>query len=132
MYETLLCFLLFYVYEGWYRNNPLNLYRQIQGYWILKRSRHVCDNINICQCIEWDASSIYYTTQNNPWICRYRFNGKVFLTHTRKITKSTVESHTLKHIKNDKTKQPISQRFVLYIEYTLKLHIYTLWYVDVM
>ena len=20
-----------------------------------------------------------YTTQNNPWICRYRFNGKVFL-----------------------------------------------------
>ena len=25
------------------------------------------------------ASSIYYTTQNNPWICRYRFNGKVFL-----------------------------------------------------
>ena len=25
------------------------------------------------------TSSIYYTTQNNPWICRYRFNGKVFL-----------------------------------------------------
>ena len=26
-----------------------------------------------------DTSSIYHTTQNNPWICRYRFNGKVFL-----------------------------------------------------
>ena len=25
------------------------------------------------------ASSIYYTTQNNPWICRYRFNGKFVL-----------------------------------------------------
>jgi hypothetical protein len=24
--------------------------------------------------------SIYYITQNNHWICRYRFNGKVFLT----------------------------------------------------
>jgi hypothetical protein len=24
------------------------------------------------------SSSIYHTTQNNPWICRYRFNGKVF------------------------------------------------------
>ena len=25
------------------------------------------------------TSSIYYTTQNNPWICRYRFNGKKIL-----------------------------------------------------
>jgi len=25
------------------------------------------------------TSSINYTTQSNPWICRYRFNGKVFL-----------------------------------------------------
>ena len=71
------------------------------------------------------ASSIYYTTQNNPWICRYRFNGKVFLIffcitpHRHKIKKSTVEFHTSKNIKNDKTKKPITSSFVLYIEYIL-------------
>ena len=48
----------------------------------------------------WYTSSIYYTTQNNPWICRYRFNGKDFwfffciTPHTRKIKKRTVEFHT--------------------------------------
>ena len=47
---------------------------------------------------------VYYTTQNNPWICRYRFNGKVFLIffcitpHTHRIKKSTVEFHTSKNI----------------------------------
>jgi len=45
------------------------------------------------------TSSIYYTTQNNPWICRYRFNGNFFFCitpHTRKIKKGTVEFHTSK------------------------------------
>ena len=38
--------------------------------------------------------------------------------HTRKEKKSTVEFHTSKNIKNDKTKKPIMPNFVLYIEYT--------------
>jgi hypothetical protein len=45
------------------------------------------------------TSSIYYTTQNNPWICRYRFNGNFFwiffciTPRTRKIKKSTRVSY---------------------------------------
>jgi hypothetical protein len=76
------------------------------------------------------TSSIYYTTQNNPWICRNtfcRFNGTIFLiffcitSHTCKILKSTVEFHTSKNILKmiKKKKQPITPSFVLYIEYTL-------------
>jgi hypothetical protein len=34
--------------------------------------------INKLPCLH--TSSIYYTThENNPWICRYRFNGRVSL-----------------------------------------------------
>ena len=35
-----------------------------------------------------------------------------------KFKNSTVEFHTFKNIKNDKTKKPITPSFVLYIEYT--------------
>jgi hypothetical protein len=28
-------------------------------------------------CVIHRLYTMYYTTQNNPWICRYRFNGKV-------------------------------------------------------
>ena len=82
---------------------------------------------------------MYYTTQNNPWICRYRFNGKVFLIfscinpRTRKIKKKgTVEIHTSKNILK-MIKQGNQSRQVLFynIEYTLN-YIYTLWYVDFM
>jgi hypothetical protein len=84
------------------------------------------------------ASSIYYTTQNNPWICRYRFNGKVFLIfsvspliYLKLKKKSTAEFHTSKNIKNDKTKKPITPSFVLYIEYSF-IHFGIYMYVDFM
>jgi hypothetical protein len=39
----------------------------------------ICRKINQLYQSSCYTSSKYYTTQNNPWICRYRFNGKVFL-----------------------------------------------------
>jgi hypothetical protein len=73
------------------------------------------------------TSSIYYTTQNNPWICRYRFNGKVFLIFSVsslihvKIKKSTVEFHTSKNIL--KMIKQRNQSFLFYISNT---HLYVL------
>jgi hypothetical protein len=75
----------------------------IHSFWNALR---ICWKINQLHQSSFYTSSIYYTTQNNPWICRYRFNGKVFFyffcitPRTHKIKKSTVEFHTSK---NDKT-----------------------------
>ena len=73
----------------------------IHSFWNVLRIRR---KINQLHQSSFYASSIYYTTQNNPWICRYRFNGKDFLIffcitpHTHRIKKSTVEFHTSKNI----------------------------------
>jgi hypothetical protein len=48
----------------------------IYSFWNALRIRRKINQLHQSLCY---ASSIYYTTQNNPWICRYRFNGKVFL-----------------------------------------------------
>jgi hypothetical protein len=48
----------------------------IHSFWNALRIRR---KINQLHQSLFYASSIYYTTQNNPWICRYRFKGKVFL-----------------------------------------------------
>jgi hypothetical protein len=75
------------------------------------------------------TSSIYYTTQNNPWICRYSFNGKVFLIffcitpQTRKIKKSTVEFHTSKNILKMIKQRNQSHQVLFYIS---NIHLYTL------
>ena len=79
----------------------------------------------------WYTSSIYYTTQNNPWICRYRFNGKDFwfffciTPHTRKIKKRTVEFHTCtsKNILKMIKQRNQSCQVLFYISNT---HLYTL------
>jgi hypothetical protein len=75
------------------------------------------------------TSYIYYTTQNNPWICRYRFNGKVFwfffvspLIHV-KLNKSTVEFHTSKNILKMIKERNQSRQVLFYISNT---HLYTL------
>ena len=47
----------------------------IHSFWIALRIRRKINQLHQSSCY---ASSIYYTTQNNPWICRYRFNRKVF------------------------------------------------------
>ena len=68
---------------------------------------------------------LHYTKQSLDLpINKCRFNGKVFLIfsvspliHVK--LKKIVEFHTSKNIKNDRTKQPITPSFVLYIEYTL-------------
>ena len=48
----------------------------ILSFWNTLKIRRKIDQLHQSSCY---TSSIYYTTQNNPWICRYRFNGKVFL-----------------------------------------------------
>jgi hypothetical protein len=48
----------------------------IYSFWNALRIRRKINQLHQSSCY---TSSIYYTTQNNPWICRYRFNGKVFL-----------------------------------------------------
>ena len=75
------------------------------------------------------TSSIYYTTQNNPWICRYRFNGKINwffsvspLTHV-KLQKSIVEFHTSKNILKMIKQRNQSHQVLFYISNT---HFYTL------
>jgi hypothetical protein len=47
----------------------------INSFWNALRIRRKFNQLHQSSCY---TSSIYYTTQNNPWICRYRFNGKVF------------------------------------------------------
>ena len=102
----------------------------IHSFWNALRIRRKINQLHQSLCY---TSSIYYTSQNNPWICRYRFNGKDFLIfycitpHTRKI-KSTVEFHTSKNIlKMIKQRNQSRQVFSIY-----RIHIYTLWYVDFM
>ena len=48
----------------------------IHSFWNALRIRRKINQLNQSLCY---TSSIYYTTQNNPWICRYRFNGIDFL-----------------------------------------------------
>jgi hypothetical protein len=50
--------------------------------WPALRSRRKINHLHQSSCY---SSSIYYTTQNNLWICRYRFNGKDSL-NTKKTT----------------------------------------------
>ena len=45
----------------------------IHSFWNPLRIRRKINQLHQSSCY---TSSIYYTTQNNPWICRYRFNGK--------------------------------------------------------
>jgi hypothetical protein len=47
----------------------------IHSFWNALRIRR---KINQLYQSSFYTSSIYYITQNNPWIYRYRFNGKVF------------------------------------------------------
>ena len=80
-----------YIVEGlsrvarFYATTEQNL---IHSFWNALRIRRKINQLHQSSCY---TSSIYYTTQNNPWIYRYRFNGKVFLIffcitpHTRKI-----------------------------------------------
>ena len=46
-------------------------------FWNALRIRMKINQLHQSLCYT-GTSSIYYTTQNNSWICRYRFNGKVF------------------------------------------------------
>ena len=68
----------------------------IHSFWNALRIRRKINQLHQSSCY---TSSIYYTTQNNPWICRYRFNGKVFLIFSVsplihvKLKKSTVVSY---------------------------------------
>ena len=48
----------------------------IHSFWNALRNALKINQLHQSSCY---TSSIYYTTQSNPWICRYRFNGKVFL-----------------------------------------------------
>jgi Zn-dependent protease with chaperone function len=67
----------------------------IHSFWNALRIRR---KINQLHQSSFYTSSIYYNTQSNPWICRYRFNRIFFLIffcitphtgpHTRKIKKS--------------------------------------------
>jgi hypothetical protein len=71
------------------------------------------------------TSSIYYTTQNNPWICDIGSMEKFFLDffcitpHTRKIKKSTVEFHTSKNILKMIKQSNQSRQVLFYISNTL-------------
>jgi hypothetical protein len=47
----------------------------IHSFWNALRIRRKINQLHQSSCY---TSSIYYTTQNNPWICRYRFNGIFF------------------------------------------------------
>ena len=95
----------------------------IQSFWNLKIRR----KINQFHQSSFNASSIYDTTQNNPWICQYRFNGKVFLIfsvsplrpNTHKIKKSTVEFHTSKNILKMIKQSNQSHQVLFYISNTL-------------
>ena len=100
----------------------------INSFWNALRIRRKFNQLHQSSCY---TSSIYYTTQNNPWICRYRFNGKVFLIlyvspliHV-KLKKSTVEFHTSKNILKMIKQRNQSRQVLFYISNT---H----WYVDFM
>ena len=96
--------------------------------WVKLRIRWKINQLHQSSCY---ASSIYYTTQNNPWICRYRFNGKGFLIFfcitpcTRKIKKSTVEFHASKNILKMIKQRNQSRQLLFYILNTCT-HLYTL------
>ena len=79
------------------------------------------------------TSSIYYTTQNNHWICRYRFIEFIFVfcitPHTHKIKKGTVEFHASKNILKMIKQRNQSRKVLFYISNT---HLFTLVYVDFM
>jgi hypothetical protein len=75
----------------------------IHSFWNALRIRRKINQLHQSSCY---TSSIYYTTQNNPWICQYMFNGKVFFDffcitpHTCKILKKYSRSkNILKMIK---------------------------------
>ena len=51
----------------------------IHSFWNALRIRRKINQLHQSSCY---TSSIYYTTQNNPWICQYRFNEKVFLIYS--------------------------------------------------
>jgi hypothetical protein len=99
----------------------------IHSFWNALRIRRKINQLHQSSCY---TSSIYYTTQNIPWICQYRFNGKVFLIffcitpHTCKIKKkSTVEFHTSKNILKMIKQRNQSCQVLFYISNT---HLYTL------
>ena len=92
----------------------------------LEKFRRKINQLHQSSCY---TSSIYYTTQNNPWICRYRFNGKKNwffsvspLTHV-KLQKSIVEFHTSKNILKMIKQRNQSRQVLFYISNT---HFYTL------
>jgi hypothetical protein len=98
----------------------------IHSFWNALRNALKINQLHQSSCY---ASSIYYTTQNNPWICRYSFNRKVFLIffcitpQTRKIKKSTVEFHTSKNILKMIKQRNQSHQVLFYIS---NIHLYTL------
>jgi hypothetical protein len=94
----------------------------IHSFWNALR---ICRKINQLHQSSFYTSSIYYTTQNNPWICQYRFNGKVFLIFSVsplrhiKLKKSTVEFHTSKNILKMIKQRNQSHQVLFYISNTL-------------
>jgi hypothetical protein len=99
----------------------------INSFWNALRIRRKINQLHQSSCY---TSSIYYSTQNNPWICRYRFNGNVFgffyvspLIHVKLNKKSTVEFHTSKNILKKIKQRNQSPQVLFYIPNT---HLYTL------
>jgi hypothetical protein len=98
----------------------------IHSFWNALIIRRKINQLHQSSCY---ISSIYYTTQHNPWICRYRFNGKVFFIFSVspliqvKLEKSTVEFHTSKNILKMIKERNQSRQVLFYISNT---HLYTL------
>ena len=101
----------------------------IHSFWNALRIRRKINQLHQSSCY---TSSIYYTRQNNNWICRYRFIEFFFFCitpHTHKIKKGTVEFHASNNILK-MIKQRNQSRQVLF--YISNKHLCTLVYVDFM
>ena len=98
----------------------------INSFWNALRIRRKIKQLHQSSCY---TLSIYYTTQNNPWICQYRINGKVFLIFSVsalihiKLRKRTVEFHTSKNILKMIKQRNQSCQVLFYISNT---YLYTL------
>ena len=88
----------------------------INSFWNALIIRRKINQLHQSSCY---TSSIYYTTQNNRWICKYRFNAFFCITpHTHKIKKCTVEFHTSKNILKMIKQRNQSRQVLLYISNT--------------
>jgi len=103
-------------------NSATTEQKLIHSFWNALRIRRKINQLHQSSCY---TSSIYYTTQNKPWICRYRFNGNLFLIFSVsplihvKLKKSTVEFHTFKNILKMIKQSNQSRQVLFYISNTL-------------